>query len=216
MPKWTREKVAALKTSDLPKLRANAARNLGHAEASSIIAWCDEELSSRHVNSGTIVRRARPDDERNAEAEADAQLTALAKNLLAKYDLSPDTAKRLSQGIKGFRSLELIGKNGATKVGGLQRNGALALDRYVSYRRRNALIKMEYVLLNGRPIEDARWLVIAPLSLLPEGLVITEQMPGLKAIKGAFEGETGIVTNDFDQAAGAFASVVAEISSITN
>jgi hypothetical protein len=60
----------------------------------------------------------------------------------------------------------------------------------------------------------ARWLVIAPLSLLPEGTVITEQIPELKNIKGAFEGETGLVTNDFDQAAGSFANLFAEIYSI--
>lgn len=211
MLNWTQELVAALTTEGISNLRANAAQKRDQVQAADIIIWCDAELLVRKPNKQTAGRRARPHDERNAEAQADAQLTALAKGLQSQYDLSSGTAKRLPAGIKGFRAHELLSRKGATKVGGFQRNGKLALDRYISYRLMNDLIKLEYLLLNDRPTEEARWLVVAPQNLMPEGMPIVDQVSGLEAITGASVGDFGLVTEDFGQAANRFSALVAAI-----
>lgn len=208
---WTQDRIVALTNYDLLNLRANAAVRQEHDHAADIIAWCDAELLVRKASKLAPGRKARPGSERNAEAQADALLSALARGLVAKYDLSAETAKRLSSGIKGFRAHELLSRGGATKVGGLQRSGQLALDRYISYRLRNDIIKMEYILLNERPIEDARWLVVAPLTLVPEGAPIVDQVSGLESIKGASVGDFGLVTEDFGYAADRFSELVAKI-----
>lgn len=206
--KWTREKVAALKTDDLPKLRVNAAK----IDAADVVAWCDEELSVRNVKAARTGRTARPDDERNAEGEAAAQLTRLAKSLLANYDLSAETAKGQSKGIKGFRALELLGKNGSAKVGGLQLNGSLALDRYISYRIGQDRVFLAYVLIKGRPIEQAKWIAVGPKRLLPDAALITDQMEGLREIPKAYDGEVGLVTDAFENASNLFARLISEIA----
>lgn len=211
MVKWTQDQIAALTTEGLTNLRINASQRPDHAQATDIIEWCDTELLVRKVKKSATARRGRPGEERNAEAQADTQLIALARGLMSQYDLSPETAKGHSAGIKGFRSHALLSRKGASKVGGLQRSGQLALDRYISYRCMNDLITMEYILLNERPVEEARWVVIAPPNLMREGAPIVDQVLGLEAVAGAFEGELGLVTADFGEAADQFSALVAEI-----
>lgn len=208
MANWNREKVASLDTDALGKLRANALRMC----AAEVLAWCDEELATRRVKAPRSGRTARPDDERNAEAEAAAKLTEFARGLLAKYDLSSETAKGLSKDVKGFRSLELLGKNAAAKVGGLQLNGALSLERYISYRLRDDKVVLGYLLIKERPVEDARWVAVGPRRLLPNADLIVDQLEGLRDVPNAYVGDFGLVTNDFDLAAEAFENILAHFA----
>lgn len=203
--KWTREKVAALKTEELPKLRVNAEK----ANVNDVIAWCDEELSLRNVKAARLGRTARPDDERNAESEAAALLRTFASGLLAKYDLSAETAKRLSKGIKGFRAVELLGKTGSAKLGGLQRNGSVSLESYISYRLRDDRVFLAYLLLKDRPISEARWVTFGPRRLLPDAQLVAEQMEGLGNI---YAGEVGLVTESFAAASDLFAQLIREFA----
>ncbi|MEI6486235.1 MAG: hypothetical protein WCO11_08200 [Sphingomonadales bacterium] len=208
MASWTQEKVVALETDRLANLRENAMR-LNSAE---VVAWCDAELAKRKVRGFRGGRAQRPDEERNAEAEAVAILTAFAKSLLAKYDLSAETAKRLSRDVKGFRALDLLGKNGVAKVGGLQLNGSLGVDRYISYRLRNDKASLDYVLMKGRPIEEARWIAVGPKRLIPDAELIVEQMQSLRNVPKAFVGDVGTVTDSFSAASEMFAKMVGEIA----
>lgn len=202
---WNGEKVAKLDTDALIRLRSNAER----MAANDVLALCDAELSTRKAKAGkSSGRTVRPDDERNAEVEAAAQLKALANMLLSKYDLSAATAKSQSQGFKGFRVLDLLGKNGSAKVGGLQLNGSLALERYISYRLGEDRVVLAYILLKDRPINEARWLVVGPQHLLPDAALITDQLEPLRDVPNAYVGDWGLVTDEFSVASAIFSKLL--------
>ena len=209
MVAWNREKIAALDDVKLAILRANALDK----NANSLVAMCDEELAARPAKPSRkrSPRSVGVDEQRNAEAEAAAQLTALAKSLQAQYDLTAATAKRLSSGIKGFRAVELLGKNGNAKVGGLRLSGAFAIDRYISYRCKHDRASLGYVLIAGRPIEEARWVVTGSKSILPEGKPIIDQIFGLSQVDGAYDGVIGYALTDFDEAEQVFRKAIISI-----
>lgn len=209
MVAWNREKIAALDDVKLANLRANALDK----NANSLVAMCDEELAVRPAKPSRkrSPRSVGVDEQRNAEAEAAAQLNALAKSLQAQYDLTAATAKRMSSGIKGFRAVELLGKNGTAKVGGLRLSGALAIDRYISYRCQQDRVALGYLLIAGQPIADARWVVSGTKSILPQGQPIIDQIDGLSEVEGAYEGVTGCALTDFDEAAEVFKKVISSI-----
>jgi hypothetical protein len=54
--------------------------------------------------------------------------------LAREYDLSRDTAVKLSQTVKRFQPHSLTDAKGDAKLGGYQRTGLAKIDRYVSYR----------------------------------------------------------------------------------
>jgi hypothetical protein len=209
--RWTLEKVAELSTDALQRLRANAISHPDMAGAEEALSFCDQVLAGRAIKVAKAGRTKRPGGERNAEAEAVAKLTSFAKILLAKYDLSPATAKRLSQGVKGFRALELLGKSGNAKVGGLQINGSLSIDRYISYRLAHDQISLAFVLLKDRPVEQARWMIAAPRRLLPEATSVIEQFTGLGEVPKEYGLVSGLIFDDFEQAAFEFSSIIARL-----
>lgn len=209
MTAWSPEKISALDDAKLAILRVNAlAKN-----ANGLVAMCDEEIASRPVKlSGRRSARALGlDEQRNAEAEATAQLTALAKALNSRYDLTAATAKRLSMGTKGFRAVELLGKSGSAKVGGMKLKGVLAIDLYISYRCKNDRASLGYVLLKGHPIEDAHWVVAGTPDAFPNGRPIVDQIAGLAELPGVFEGVSGAVENSFENAARIFEDAIKSI-----
>lgn len=208
MANWNRDKIAGLGADQLGKLRANAQR----MAAGDVLAWCDEELAIRNVKALRSGRSARPDDERNAEAEAATQLTAFAEGLLAKYDLSAERARLQSQGVKGFRALELLGKNGSAKVGGLQLNGSLSIERYISYRLGADRLILAYALLRDRRVDEARWIVVGPRRLMPDSRLITEQMDGLGDVEKGYVGDFGVVATSFSEASDLFARLIDQIA----
>ncbi len=199
---WTREKISGLDDAKLANLRANAlAKN-----ANDLIAMCDEEIASRPIKASRkrSTRTLSADEQRNAETEAAAQLTALAKILNSRYDLTAATAKRQSVGTKGFRAVELLGKNGTAKIGGMKLKGVLAIDRYISYRCRNDRLSLGYILLKDKSAEEARWVVTGTPDVLPEGRLIVDQMSDLRNIPGLFEDASGFVETEFESAAAVF------------
>jgi hypothetical protein len=209
---WTLDKVAELSTDALQKLRANAISHPQMAGAAEALSLCNQVLAGRSIKVARTGRSRRPDYERNAEAEAAALLTAFAKGLLAKYDLSAATAKRLSQGTKGFRALELLGKSGAAKVGGLQLNGSLALDRYISYRMKGDRVSLAFVLLKDHPIDEARWVAVGPKRLMPDALPVRLQMVGLCDVPKGYVEDFGLVTPDFAEASVLFEGLLEQFA----
>ena len=90
------------------------------------------------------------------------QLAAVGKEMAEKYDLSEETAKARSAGVKGFRSHKLLDAKGYAKLGGHQRDGTVAVDRYISYRRGNDIVSLGVWLLKDAPVEDHEFHVAAP------------------------------------------------------
>ena len=79
-----------------------------------------------------------------------------------KYDLSEETAKAKSAGVKGFKAHKLLDAKGYAKLGGMQRDGSVAVDRYISYRRGKDIVSLGVFLLKDAPIEAHEFHVIAP------------------------------------------------------
>ena len=55
------------------------------------------------------------------------------QGLAKEFDLTGETAKSKSHGIRRFRPHKLTGKDGLAKIGGVKLSGSCQIDRYVSY-----------------------------------------------------------------------------------
>ena len=86
----------------------------------------------------------------------------IGKAMAAKYDLSEETAKARSVGVKGFKAHKLLDAKGYAKLGGMQRDGSVAVDRYISYRRGKDIVSLGVFLLKDQPVEAHEFHVIAP------------------------------------------------------
>jgi len=136
-PLWTLEKVRALSDEDVRGLKANAERLANQL----VFEMCDIVLEERRppprasvVKYGTITRTAK---DKREEKDSAALLEVLAVRLLERFDLSKETAKRLSAGTKRFIAHSFVGKNGIAKVSGGQKSNGLIFGRYISYRLRD-------------------------------------------------------------------------------
>jgi hypothetical protein len=128
-----------------------------------------------------------------------------------KYDLSEATAKAKSEGVKGFKAHKLLGSDGHAKLGGMQRDGSVAVDRYISYRRGTDIASLSVFLLKDQPIEAHEFQVIAPLSMLDGGKPVAEIRPTATAAQKQ-SADGGLSFKDLDSAAAAFDKVLAKLT----
>ena len=96
-----------------------------------------------------------------------------------KYDLSEETAKAKSAGVKGFRVPQASGCQGLCKAWRHQRDGTVAVDRYISYRRGNDIVTLGVWLLKDAPIENHEFHVSAPAGMIEGGKTFSEVRPGI-------------------------------------
>ncbi len=157
MVDWSDDRIAALSDQDLKNLLVNAERK----SAAAIVAQCKAEMEKR--DAAKPRKAAKPRTElKEFEHDMSGQLAAVGKEMAEKYDLSEETAKAKSAGVKGFRSHKLLDAKGYAKLGGHQRDGTVAVDRYISYRRGNDIVSLGVWLLKDAPIEDHEFHVSAP------------------------------------------------------
>ena len=151
---WTKEKINELTAQEITALQENA-RGRGNVE---VVSWCDEVLATKKP-----IRKARTaSTTKTLEAECSHQLSELAKHLSSKYDLTAETATKKSEGVKGFRPHSLTAKNGQAKLGGEQRTGRVAMDRYISYRLKNDIVSLTAWLESKEDPENLKWQVFGP------------------------------------------------------
>src|SRR5260370_33870236 len=135
MVDWSDDRIAALTDQDLKNLLVNAERK----SAVGVIAQCKAEIEKRDALKPR--KAAKPRTElKEFEHDMSAQLAAVGKEMAEKYDLSEEAAKANSVDVKGFRSHKLLDAKGFAKLGGHQRDGTVAIDRYISYRRGQGLV----------------------------------------------------------------------------
>src|SRR5260370_6533487 len=157
MVDWTDDRIAALSDQDLKNLHANAKRK----SAPGIVAQCEAEIEKREAAKPR--KAAKPRTElKEFEHDISAQLAAVGKEMAEKYDLSEETAKANSVGVKGFRSHKLLDAKGYAKLGGHQRDGTVAVHRYISYRRGNGRLTPGGRLFEDAPNADHECLVTRP------------------------------------------------------
>ena len=174
MVDWSDERIAALSDQDLKNLRANAEKK----SAADILAKCQAELEKR--NALKPKKSAKPRTElKEFEHAMSGEIAEAGKRMAAKYDLSEETAKAKSEGIKGFRSHKLLDAQGYAKLGGYQRDGSVAVDRYVSYRRGNDIVSLGVWLPKEAPIENHEFYVSAPAAMIEGGKPFSEVLPGV-------------------------------------
>ncbi len=206
MVDWSDDRISALSDQDLKNLLVNAERK----SAAAVVAQCKAEIERR--NAAKPRKTAKPRTElKEFEHEMSGQLAAVGRAMAEKYDLSEETAKARSAGVKGFKAHRLLDAKGYAKLGGMQRDGSVAIDRYISYRRGKDIVSLSVFLLKDQPIEAHEFQVIAPLALLDGGKPVAEIRPtATEAQKQSADG--GLAFRDLPSAATAFDAVLAKIT----
>ena len=206
MVDWSDDRIAALSDQDLKNLLVNAERK----SVASVIAQCKAEMEKR--DAARPRKAAKPRTElKEFEHEMSGQLAAVGKAMAEKYDLSEATAKARSAGVKGFKAHRLLDAKGFAKLGGMQRDGSVAIDRYISYRRGKDIVSLSVFLPKDQPIEAHEFQVIAPLALLDGGKPVAAIRPtATEAQKQSADG--GLAFKDLPNAAAAFDAVLAKIT----
>jgi hypothetical protein len=206
MVDWTDDRIAALSDQDLKTLLVNAERK----SATEIILQCQAELEKR--NAAKPRKTAKPRTEvKEFEHEISAQLAAVGKEMAEKYDLSEETAKTRSADVKGFRAHKLLDSKGYAKLGGMQRDGSVAIERYISYRRGNDTVYLGAFLNKDAPLEDHEFHVIAPKALLDGGKPVAE-IRSAATEKQKQPADSALSFKDLPSAAAAFDAALAKIT----
>jgi hypothetical protein len=206
MYEWTDEKLQALSDSDLKNLLGNAERK----SAADLVAQCQAELEKR--NAAKPRKAAKPRTEiKEFEHEVSAQLASVGKQMAEKYDLSEETAKARSADVKGFRAHKLLDNKGYAKLGGMQRDGSVAIERYISYRRGNDTVYLGVFLNKDAPLEDQEFHVIAPGALLEGAKPVAEIRPTATE-KQKQPADSALAFKDLPSAAAAFDAALAKIT----
>ncbi len=175
MVDWSDDRIAALSDQDLKNLLVNAERK----SVAGVVAQCRAELEKRHA--AKPGRAAKPRTElKEFERQVSEQIAAIGNEVAGKYDLSEATAKAKSAGIKGFKAHRLLDSKGHAKLGGLQRNGAVAIDRYISYRRGNDIVTLGAWLAKDAPVDAHEFHVSAPAAMIEGGRPFSEVRPGIE------------------------------------
>ncbi len=206
MVDWSDDRIAALSNQDLKNLLANAERKA----AADIIARCNAEMEKRDAAKPRKASKPRTELKEFEHAMSE-QIAEVGKAMAAKYDLSEATAKANSVGVKGFKAHKLLDSTGFAKLGGMQRDGSVAVERYISYRRGKDIVSLSVFLLKDAPIEDHEFQVIAPKALLDGGKPVAEIRPtATEAQKQS--ADSGLAFKDLASAAAAFDAALAKVT----
>ena len=190
---WTRDKLEALDQKGLKSLENNAAR-LGNADLAD---QCNQLWRSRLPTA----MRNRLNGIASFERTIAEALGRLQGELSRDFDMTPETAAQLGT----VRPHATADKHGNGKTGGAMKSGDIALDRYLSYKLRDTRIGFSVMLLNGRPTDEAKFIIYGTPDVLPDG-----EPPQDANIWAA--GEVVVVYSSFDAAATRYQQLIATIA----
>jgi hypothetical protein len=206
MVDWSDDRIAALSDQDLKNLLVNAERK----SVAAVVAQCKAELEKRDALKPRRASKPRT-DLKEFEHDMSGQLATVGKQMAEKYDLSEETAKARSAGVKGFRSHKLLDAKGFAKLGGHQRDGTVAVDRYISYRRGNDVVTLGVWLPKDAPLEDHEFHVSAPAGMIDGGKPFSEVRPTVSE-KDLQETRQIRAFKDLPSAAAAFEAALAKVT----
>ena len=206
MVDWSDDRIAALSDQDLKNLLVNAERK----SVAEVIAQCKAEMEKRDAAKPRKASKPRT-ELKEFEHDMSGQLATVGKEMAAKYDLSEETAKANSVGVKGFKAHKLLDAKGYAKLGGMQRDGSVAIERYISYRRGNDTVYLGVFLKEDAPLEDQEFHVIAPGALLDGAKPVAEIRPTATE-KQKQPADSGRAFKDLPSAAAAFDAALAKIT----
>lgn len=164
---WTEERLAALDKQQLTNLLENLQTQVSSGRVSEATAAdVEQRIKSRLPVRTAALRRKRSRSEIRLEARAAEQLGELAAGLARRYDVSADTATRVSTGIKGFRPEPMTDSKGHARAGAAVKNGIAAIERYVGYRSRDSFAALAFVLLADMPQQVGSYVLLGTDDLL--------------------------------------------------
>lgn len=203
---WSKERIEALTTTEVQALRENAiSKGFG-----DVASTCDEVLLTRKpIRKSGGSRSASPT--KTLEADCAKKLGDLAAYICSKYDLSAETATKLSQGVKGFKAHQVTDKNGKAKLGGDQRTGKVAIDRYISYRLGNEPVAMAAWLASHDSEEGLLWQVLGSEKHFEKSDSIS-QMRSYASDKDGGLYKCGLNFNNFSEAASLFEEIISKLT----
>lgn len=153
---WDKSRISALSVTEITNLMANA-RERGKDEIADL---CQLILNEKPQRSSPKTRKAPSHPAKVLENTLSEKLIAVANELLATFDLSKESAKRLSQGTTRFIAHELLSANGKPKIGAHQsKDKRVVLDRYISYRVGDYASKLVCLLLREDDPQGVRFQV---------------------------------------------------------
>lgn len=206
MVDWTDDRIAALSNQDLKNLLVNAERK----SATDVIEKCKSALEARDAAKPRSGSKPRT-EVKEFERQMSEQIAAIGTQMAAKYDLSEETAKSHAAGVKGFKAHKLLDAKGFAKLGGMQRDGSVAIERYISYRRGEGTVYLGVFLPKDAAVKEHEFHVIAPLAYLDGGRPIGEIRP-TATDKQKQPADSGLVFKDLPSAAAAFDAALAKIT----
>ena len=177
---WTNEELRNFTPDQLRAIAVNA-DSKGYKDLSD---RCKAELTTRHEPARKSVRR-RSSNTSNLESEMAEVLGGFIVALSKEFDLSRETAKRLSTGTKRFVAHKLTDPKGHAKTGGMQKSGDCQLDRFVSYRVGNTVISLTAYLATNKMPEEVEFHVYGPSEHFEFPQTWQELRPGTKVLPGA-------------------------------
>lgn len=199
---YTPEQVAAFSYSALLDMKEKATRN----EVFDLLEVVNLELEKRPpppppkpVKSSLV---------RKLEKEVCNRLEKLGRRLLDTYDLSPTTAKRLSEGTKRFKAHSLLSKSGIAKTGGAQKNGLVAFDRYISYRLKDDVFALISIIYHDSDVDTVRYQVFAPESAVDNFVHISSLRKHLEKDEEIGLSKGGVEFTTFEEAEKLFVSLI--------
>jgi len=164
---WTDEKLASLSKEQLITLFENLQTQ---REAGRVTAQAADDLArlitGRLPANALVPRPKRARSHVLLEGKVAEELGGLAAELETRYDLSSETAKQQSSGVKGFKAQTLTDKRGAPRAGASVKAGRMAIDRYISYRVRDTQASLAFLLFPDQPDASGHYVLLATDDLL--------------------------------------------------
>ena len=206
MVDWSDDRIAALSKQDLKNLLANAERK----SAAEIVARCKAEMEKRDTSKPRKASKPRTELKEFEHAHVGATRRNRQGDGREIRSVGGDRESKIG-GREGLQGAQAAGLKGYAKLGGMQRDGSVAVDRYISYRRGKDIVSIGVFLLKDQPVEAHEFHVIAPLALLDGGKPIAEIRPtATEAQKQT--ADSGLAFTDLASAAAAFEAALAKIA----
>lgn len=163
---WTREEIAKLSVDSIESLMLNV-KIKGRFDTAALCQVVLEEKIKLAPKSKRK-NKASNNPVKVREATICEKLLEVATDLLDRYDLSGETARRMSRGTKGFRSHKLLSSTkSGIKTGAHQtRDKRVAFDRYISYRLGDYSYALFCILFDENDLSSIRYHVLGdPVNL---------------------------------------------------
>ena len=180
---WGDEKLAQLDVGQLKNLLENlglqcAMGRVSAEDALDLSQRITARLPARALGTG----RTRPRVLVQLDTRIAKELGDFAARLGREYDLSDATAREQSMDVAGFRPEAGPDKRGLAKQGTAVKKGDMSIDRSISYRVRDSLASLAYLLLPDQPHETGRYVILATDDLLESGVPIADVVPASRTL----------------------------------